>query len=357
MVQTMFFKKTLQVLAVAAALLLPVSASAAVQLTAPPEIYKEINAKTSRSGPVLLFSNSPEMVYNTGILYRDQAQGHVRIFFHHVNAAGTSKKLAVVLKNSTSLRPVKYKITRRGVASPSADYLRGGKEAERRYFDDAGQSGAEGSLGFLRSAELLSGKGELLRPGMLMTGIIDIEMDQPAQISVLMCDPRQDIEYFNNTAAVEPLDEHPLRGTFSGADWNCKIPGRLKSGSRKAYMLEQASSEQGFSRGTDSTDGTQAENYGNYGIIYNIDFTVSGKRAMEFIFNPIGGPFAGYGVLESKDGRRLIAMPENRVDIGASVDDAVVLAELEPGDYRFTWSPPGASNLPVRFFWRAADKK
>ncbi len=353
----MFFKKTLQALAAAAALLLPVAASAAGQLAAPPEVYQEIEIKPVQSGPVLQFSDSPEMVYGTGILYRDWIKDRARIFFHHVNATSTPKKLAVVLKNSKSMRPVKYRITRQGVAGRSVDYLRDGKEAERLYFDDASQKGEEGSVGFSRSAEVLSGRGEVLRSDKLLTGIVDIEVDRPVQVSVLMCDPRQDIEYFNDTAPVEPMDEHPLRGTFTGADWNYKVPVVLDSDSRKPYMLEQASSGQGFIIGVDSTTGKMAENYGNYGIIYNIDFTVAGSRPMQFIFNPIGGPFAGYGVLEGNGRRQLIAMPQNRVDIGYYVNDAIVLAELEPGDYRFTWSPPGASNLPVRFFWRGADKQ
>ena len=32
-------------------------------------------------GPKLLFSDSPEMVYETGILYRDTLQGEGRLFF------------------------------------------------------------------------------------------------------------------------------------------------------------------------------------------------------------------------------------------------------------------------------------
>ena len=34
------------------------------------------------------------------------------------------------------------------------------------------------------------------------------------------------------------------------------------------------------------------------------------------------------------------------------IEDMVELGKLKNGSYRFTWSPPGASNLPIRLFWR-----
>ena len=42
-------------------------------------------------------------------------------------------------------------------------------------------------------------------------------------------------------------------------------------------MLELASEEQGFARGKDGTTGKDAVNYGNYGIVYSVNFTISGK--------------------------------------------------------------------------------
>ena len=43
--------------------------------------YQELRAKVKAEGPKLLFSDSPEMVYETGILYRDTLQGEGRLFF------------------------------------------------------------------------------------------------------------------------------------------------------------------------------------------------------------------------------------------------------------------------------------
>lgn len=76
-----------------------------------PEDYvaEQAQADFVANGPKLLFSDSPETVYNNGILYRDKVEGDVRLFLHHVNGVAGKKKLAVMLKNTDNLRPVTYK--------------------------------------------------------------------------------------------------------------------------------------------------------------------------------------------------------------------------------------------------------
>lgn len=318
----------------------------------PPEEYVELKAELKMEGPVLLFSDSPEMVYENGILYRDIVQGDIRLFFHHVNAVKEDKKLAVLLKNVDQLRPVKYEVVRKGIGGNSWDYLRDGKEAEKKYFDDSLQETISGRIGFSNAHELITGRGSILKKDKLLTGFIDLRIERPLQLSVMMCDPRTAIEIFSDNAPVLPMDEHPLRGTFPNANWNYRLRHPIEPGGN-SYMLKLAGPEN-YIRGIDATTGMPAENYGNYGVVYEMDFKIGGDDPVKFIFNPIGGPFAGYGVLESKKGRKLIGMPGGRVDIGTTVNDAVVLSTLLPGDYKFYWSPPGAGNLPVQFFWQAA---
>ena len=60
--------------------------------------YQEVQGKITQDGPKLVFSDSPEMVKECGIMYRDTVQGPVRLFFHHVNDMKTDKRLAVVLR-------------------------------------------------------------------------------------------------------------------------------------------------------------------------------------------------------------------------------------------------------------------
>lgn len=88
--------------------------------------HQELRAKVKAEGPKLLFSDSPEMVYETGILYRDTLQGEGRLFFHHVNGTSKLKKLAIIVKNN-GMRPVNFTVTRSGIDGPSHDYQAVGK--------------------------------------------------------------------------------------------------------------------------------------------------------------------------------------------------------------------------------------
>ena len=348
----MSWKKYLCILVAVSALAMP--ASAAERLITGqglPENAVDITSSVSvsKSGPTLLFSDSPEMVYRKGVLYRDTVEGDVRIFFHHVNAMQGNKKLAILLKNN-GLRPAEYTVTRRGVGDSSWYYLKDGKDSQAAYFGGK-QVSENGKLGFSRTAELLTGRGFLLAPDKLLTGTIDLHLSRPMEISVLMCEPMNDLELFNNDAPVQPMDEHPLRGTFKNADWQYQTK-LLTIGDGDAYMLELASTDQGFISGVDATTGKAATDHGNYGVIYTVDFELASKRGVRFSVNPLGGLFAGYGVLEHNGKRQLLALPESRVDFGDSYDDMLELGILEEGSYRFIWSPPGASNLPIRLYWQ-----
>ena len=323
-----------------------------------PEDYVAESMKTSfkTSGPTLLFSDSPEMVYHNGILYRDTVQGKVRLFFHHVNAVEGTKKLAIVLK-SAQMRPLRYKIGRQGVDGPGYNYMAVGKESQRKYFAlDKEQELKSGSLGFGRSVELLSGHGLLLDTNQLATGTIDLELDRPAQISFLMCEPQSDIELFNDNASIQPMDEHPLRGTFAKSDWEYTLKKPING--EKPVKLKLAGSDgDGYIKGVDATTGLAAENYGNYGVMYKVNFTVESQRPVSFIVNPIGGYFAGYGVLEHEGERELVALPEYDLCLGETIEEAVKLGKLKNGQYSFIWSPPGASNLPIELIWRVSKSK
>lgn len=317
-----------------------------------PEDYeaRTLEAQFVANGPTLLFSDSPEMVYRTGILYRDTVQGQVRLFFHHVNAVPGNKKLVVLLKNE-KLRPVQYKLVRSGQGGHTYNWMGDGKEAQRQYFSDAEQRQLEGKLGFGQYVELLTGKGDILKQDELLTGTLDLELSAPTQLTVFMCEPQSDILLFNDNAPIQPMDEHPLRGTFKNADWNYAVKKPIDG--KEAVKLKLAGSEEGYIKGVDATTGLPAENYGNYGVNYRVDFTVKSKQPVSLILNPIGGSYAGYGVLEYEGKRQLLALPDYAVSLGETIEEAVELAQLKSGKYSFIWSPPGASNLPVELIWRS----
>lgn len=309
----------------------------------------EVKYILEQSGPTLLFSDSPEMVYKPGILYRDIVQGKVRLFFHHVNATSEPKKLAIMLKHN-NVRGINYSITKRGVCQPAYNWLKGGKDAEEQYFDLKEQPKPSVKLYYGHSAELLNGNGILLEPNQLVTGIIDLEISKEAEISVLMCEPKSDLELFNQRTKVEPMDEHPLRGTFAKADWNVNVDENLTLAKNEAKILCLANSGH-FAKGIDKTTGLPAENYGNYGVVYNVNFEVKGKQKVKFYFAPMGGEFAGYGIFTQKGKTKLVALPQDKTSLGELGEDWLELGQLSQGKYNFTWSPAGSSNLPIALVW------
>lgn len=314
-----------------------------------PENYIEAKSKLIKSGPTLLFSDSPEMVYENGVLYEDTVSGDIRIFFHHVNAMDINKKIAVLIKNDTELRPVNYQFTKKGIGVDSWNYMYAGKTSQEVYFNQ--DFNDNGTLGFGQSMEILTGRGMILNPGKLLVGTVDLHLSRPAKISVLMCDIKSDIELFSANAKRLPMDEHPLRGTFFQANWQYTVKKPIVNDKQQAVMLELASDEQGFAAGVDATTGKNAVNYGNYGILYTVDFAVKGKNNVNLYLNPLGGLFTGYCILESENERKVMALPQDKLAIGESYDDLLKIAELKAGKYRLIWSPPGASNLPVRLYW------
>ena len=58
-----------------------------------------------------------------------------------------------------------------------------------------------------------------------------------------------------------------------------------------------------------------------------------------------------YKIAALKGERKLIGLPQNQISVGDPEDEALDLGLLHAGEYRFTWSPPGASNLPVQVIW------
>lgn len=314
-----------------------------------PAKFKEAKVEFKADGPTLLFSDSPEMVYKDGILYKDQVKGRVRLFFHHVNATSDHKKLAVVVKN-TGLRPLQLQVLKAGIAGPDYNYLQAGKEAQQLYFTSGDKSKVQ--LGYARHQELLTGRGLNLPPNTLVTGMVDLDLSEEAEIIVQMSSIYNNVELFSRQAKQQPIDEHPLRGTFTKADWHYSLKNKVKAGKRPT-MVHLAGPNRGYALGRDATTGLPAENYGNYGILYQLDFTVDGTKPVQLIFDPIGGEFAGYAVLEHCGSTKVLPMQgKDQLALGKNYEEALVLDKLEPGEYTLYWSPPGSGNLPVRFWWQ-----
>lgn len=317
--------------------------------------YEAGNIKIVEDGPTLLFSDSPEMVKSCGIMYQDIVQGNARIFFHHVNDTDSLKKIAVVFRNIDKY-PAKISLGRKGISKPDYDYLRAGKEVQKRYFSENNvQNRVISRDSFM---EMLSGDGVKTEPGQLVTGMFDFTCDKLVEVTVLMLPVGMDISTALNSYKVLPPDEgNVLRGTFPSADRIVTLKKSYKPDENKVIgVLLADNGIDPYVRGIDATTGKSVINYGNYGVIYDFSYKIKGEQRTNIRLNPWGGWFAGAGVV-IKDGQEVFAMyPTGKIAFGKKGTETIVISSAKGySEGRVIFSPPGSSNLPVRLFFETIE--
>lgn len=320
------------------------------------------------TGGTLLFSDSPEYVKETGILYRDTVTGAARVLYYHLNDTATPKKVAVVLETEADLAVVS--VTRGAASAPSIDYLRVGKATQIGYFDTH-EMNERIHVTKERPRLLVPAMDEtILNPGELVYGVYDFDASAPVRVSVIMYGADIDPFAFLRTARVLPRDEVALRGTFQGMNrivtsQRIYHPGRDGA----VYFPIGDNLHDTYLTGVDATDGAPVVNYGNYGVLYQINIPTMGRERTRYFLSPLGGVYAG--AMRAWSGRRmrLLEIPANRPYFGdqtvlepenvarAREEGLLFLTQYtelaDLGSYesdrpvQFEYSPPGASNLPV----------
>lgn len=320
------------------------------------------------TGGTLLFSDSPEYVKETGVLYRDIVTGDARVLYYHLNDTSQPKKVAVVLETDAELASVS--VTRGAAAPPSADYLHVGKVTQIGYFDTHEMN--ERIYVTKERPRLLVPEMDttVLAPGQLVYGVYDFHANAPVRVSVIMYGADVNPFAFLRTARVLPRDEIALRGTFRGMNrviTSKKIYRPSMDGA--VYFPIGDNLHDVYRQGIDATDGSSVVNYGNYGILYQISIPTAGRENTRYFLSPLGGVYAGAMRAENGANRRLVETPATRPYFGdqtlpeppnvaeareegllfltqyTELSDLGTYASAQP--VQFEYSPPGASNLPV----------
>ena len=329
------------------------------------------------TGGTLLFSDSPEYVKESGILYRDTVTGDARVLYYHLNDTAQPKKVAVMLETEADLATVS--VTRGAAAAPSTDYLQVGKATQIGYFDTREMH--EHVYVTKERPRLLvpAMNTTVLAPGDLVYGVYDFHTNAPVRVSVIMYGADVDPFAFLRTARVLPRDEVALRGTFRGMNriiTSQKVYHPTMDGT--VYFPIGDNVHDLYRSGVDATDGTPVVNYGNYGILYQIQIPTTGREATQYYLTPLGGVYAGAMSVDFGHGSSLLETPGGRLFFGDAIppdsdadraarltgkDRLKVAAELSDlGSYHssvqpsFELSPPGASNLPVQIILMPAEK-
>ena len=331
-------------------------------------VMRRWDMTTQDTGGTLLFSDSPEYVKESGILYRDTVEGDARVLYYHLNDTAQPKKVAVILETDADLAIVS--VTRGGSSTPSTDYLHVGKETQIGYFDTRQMD--ERIYVTKERPRLLTPTMNVavLAPGQLVYGVYDFHTNAPVRVSVIMYGADVDPFAFLRTAHVLPRDEVALRGTFRGMNrmiTSQKIYRPTTDGA--VYFPIGDNLHDVYRSGIDATDGSVVVNYGNYGILYQINIPTTGRENTRYFLSPLGGVYAGAMRAESGAHRRMLEIPATRPYFGdqtlpeapnvaqareegllfltqyTELSDLGTYASAQP--VRFEYSPPGASNLPV----------
>jgi len=305
---------------------------------------------SSSFGGKLILSDSPEMVSADGIMYQDTVSGDARLFFHHVNATDKPKKIVVVLENNGN-EAANVTVLQYGLGGPGHDWLAVGKDAQMKYL-------AGGDLYLLdvpaQGRKLLAADlaDMVVEPNMLVNGIYDFKTDKPVNVKVMMLPVDQDVDKFSETATVLPADEYRLRGTFEGKD-RMLVGQQVYRAKEDGWVVVTLADNKidRYVTGIDATDGSQVVNYGNYGIVYKLFLPTSHDGKITYYLNPRGGTYAGgLGLKYRHQDVFTLATPADTLFFGENkITDIANLGTFDGGQSLWvTFSPPGASNLPVK---------
>ena len=112
-----------------------------------------------------------------------------------------------------------------------------------------------------------------------------------------------------------------------------------------------------FLTGRDATNRLAVTNAGNYGVVYRVLLPTTGKGKIRCYFNPRGGVYAGWLRVKTKAESRMVGTPSRGGFFGhETLADFELLAEFMAGESLWvTFSPPLASNLPVRLLLMPAN--
>jgi hypothetical protein len=305
---------------------------------------------SSSYGGKLIFSDSPELATADGILYMDKVEGDTRLFFHHVNATAENRRIAVLLENDGPL-PAKVTVYQYGLGGPSEDWIAVGKAAQMAYLAGgdlyATEVPAKGAAPLYPALETM-----IAKPNMLVNGIFDFVADRPVTVKVMLLPVGADTAKFARQAPVLPPDEQRLRGTFDGKD-RLLIPLKVYDPDKDgpvAITLGDNNLDR-YLEGIDATNGSKVVNFGNYGVVYRLFLPGDGQRRLSYYLNPRGGDYAGgLGIKYQHKGVPPVATPAGRTAFGSDklTDFAPLGSFVSSESLWLTFSPPGASNLPVK---------
>ncbi|UBV42370.1 copper amine oxidase N-terminal domain-containing protein [Deinococcus taeanensis] len=292
---------------------------------------------TPQAGPSypLLFSDSPEIPDQNGILYQDSVTGRARLLGYHLNGLGRTARLYVLARNLES-RPVEVRSERLGETAPTRLESILGQVTLLEYFASA--SSAALALAPGQTAAVYA--SPTLKPGSGVNVMQDLSTSGRVELTFVMLEDTlpptpqvtQQLPYLKS-------DGRHVRGTFPDAVRTLRVtlsalPTRLIIGDGR---VDPALT------GTDALTGQGVRLSGNYGVLYDLE--VNGAAGTAVALSPRGGLYRGAMNIQDGPITQTIKLP--RTGNALKPDEPVLLWRAQSDRLNIDFVPSSGSNLPI----------
>lgn len=233
---------------------------------------------------ILMMSNSPETIRQTGIAYQEVVKGKGRLLVHHIQQMSENDKRLVVLAQNQENKQIGLTITNKVFKGPGADVLLIGQQVLYEYF-----GGGKGEHIHLKPQEtyvLFDSVKDEWNYNEVISGMLDFQTEGCIKYIVAIVDKQMAIEEIPQLNILE-RDVHP-RGTFNNLSRHYTI-NLDEIGDNTKIVIGQTKNE--WERGRDALTEKECVNRGNFGIAYHL--TITATKSTAVILNPRGNMFRG----------------------------------------------------------------
>ena len=293
-------------------------------------------------GRPLIFSDSPEVPTQSGVLYQDSLSGPARLLAYHLNGLRKPARLYVLARNLEG-KAVDIRTERQGETAPTRLESLLGQVTLLDYFASTG--GATLTLMPGQTAAVYA--SPTLGPGSGVNVMADLVASGRVELTVLMLEdglpPTQ--QAVQQLPYLAPDGKH-VRGTFPNAVRSMRVqltrlPARLVIGDGQ---LDPAI------LGVDKLTGRPQRLTGNYGVLYDLE--VTGAAGTAVALSPRGGLYRGAMQIEAGPSTQTIRLP--RTGNALKPDGPVLLWRPRADRLKIDFVPASGSNLPISLvFYRA----
>ncbi|MER3552882.1 MAG: copper amine oxidase [Meiothermus sp.] len=309
--------------------------------------YPVLLAERLEEPTPMLFSDSPENVSQSGVVYADGVSGPARLLAYHVNTMSVPARLLVLATNGET-DPATVQLQRLGETSASRvvavlgqaslmDFLR--SDSKEQLSLQPGQT-----VMLYASSPLAPGQGLNLMADLVTSGKLNLTLAM-IEDSLLPANPSSEnlAALLGGLPNLEPDGIH-VRGTFPNAVRNLRV--RLNGTAGRLPLGDGV--QDPYIRGVDALTGTVNVLKGNYGVTYRI--TLEGALGAVGAFSPRGGLYSGAisinGVLMPVPDSGVLYRPDSPM---------LLFRESRSDQVSVEFVPASGSFLPVNLIFYRLD--